>query len=113
MAAEQAAYDYGRIFIPSFITGTNYALIGTGRDDTGLVKDLLDWAKTRYGAQLLDLHSAVQPTGADATIGPSMANKYTSDQTHPNWDGYDALGVKAVEIFDAVYAAARAAQVGK
>jgi len=78
-----------------------------------MVKDLLDWAKARYGAQLLDLHSAVQPTGADATIGPSIASIYTSDETHPNWDGYDALGAKAVEIFDAVYAAARAAQTVK
>jgi len=78
-----------------------------------MVKDLLDWAKARYGAQLLDLHSAVQPTGADATIGPSMASIYTSDGTHPNRDGYDALGAKAVEIFDAVYAAARAAQLAK
>jgi len=114
LAAEKAAHDYGRIFIPSFITGTNVFLAGKGDNDlTGMVKDLLDWAKARYGAQLLDLHSAVQPTGADATIGPSMASIYTSDGTHPNRDGYDALGAKAVEIFDAVYAAARAAQLAK
>lgn len=113
LAAEKAAHDYGRIFIPSFITGTNYGLIGTGRDETGLVKNLLEWAIDRYGTQLLDLHSAVQPTGAEATIGPSMASKYTGDQTHPNWDGYDALGKKAVEIFPSVYEAARAAQMSR
>ena len=115
LAAEQAAHDYGRIFIPSFITGTNYGLIGTGRDDTGLVKNLLEWAKARYGNQLLDLHSAVQPdpNGENATIGPSMDAPYTGDQTHPNWDGYDALGEKAVEIFDDVFAAARTAQMTK
>lgn len=110
LAAEKAAHDYGRIFIPAFITGTNMFLIGNGVDDTGLVKDLLDWAKLRYGAQLLDLHEAVQGAG---TAGPSMDNAYTSDQTHPNVAGYDALGDKAITIFPTVYAAARAAQIAK
>ena len=114
LAAERAAHDYGRIFIPSFITGTNVFLAGEGdKDLTWMVKDLLDWAKARYGNQLLDLHSAVQPTGADATIGPSMGDAYNNDDTHPNAVGYDALGARAVAIFPAVYAAARAAQVAK
>lgn len=114
LAAEKAAHDYGRIFIPSFITGTNVFLAGTGdRDLTWMTKNLLDWAKARYGNQLLDLHSAVQPSGADATVGPSMDEKYTIDGTHPSAAGYSALGAKAVEIFPSVYEAARAAQAGK
>ena len=114
LAAEKAAHDYGRIFIPSFITGTNVFLAGKGDNDlTWMVKDLLDWAKARYGNQLLDLHSAVQPSGPDATVGPSMDSKYTFDGTHPNAAGYSALGAKAFEIFPSVYEAARAAQAGK
>ena len=128
LAAEKAAHDFGRIFIPAFITGTNIFLLnpkvgvdgvstgdGYAVDNTGLVKDLLDWAKTRYGSQLLDLHDAVQ---SKYTIGPAMQSvpmvgevAYTDDQTHPNTAGYDALGTKAVAIFPAVYAAARAAQL--
>jgi lysophospholipase L1-like esterase len=80
-----------------------------------MVKNLLDWAKARYGNQLLDLHEAVQ---SKYTVGPAMQSApmigevpYTDDQTHPNVAGYDALGEKAVDIFPSVYAAARAAQM--
>ena len=110
LAAESAAHDYGRVFIPMFITGTNVNLIGNDYDATDLVQDLLDWAKKRYGNQLLDLHEAVQGAG---TLGPSMDNRFTSDGTHPNVAGYDALGAKAIAIFPSVYQEARNAQMGK
>lgn len=109
LAAEKAAHDNGRIFIPAFITGTNIFLAGKGNNDlTWMVKDLLTWAKARYGNQLLDLHDAVNDT---STLGPSMQTQYTNDATHPNALGYNALGAKAVSIFSTVYNNARAAQV--
>ncbi|MBK9991719.1 MAG: SGNH/GDSL hydrolase family protein [Verrucomicrobia bacterium] len=120
LAAEQAAHDLGRIFIPMFITGTNMNLLnpntardGWSHDSTDLVKNLLDWAKTRYGNQLLDIHDVVQDS---KTKGPAMQNgmtgtpSYTDDQTHPNTLGYDTLGARAVALFPTVYANARAAQ---
>ena len=50
---------------------------------------------------------------AYAAVDANFLALNTSDQTHPNWDGYDVLGDKAVQIFESVYNAARAAQVGK
>lgn len=107
LAAETAAHELGRIFIPMFVTGTNMNLSSEGRL---LVKGLLDWAKLRYGDQLLDLHDAVQTSGV---IAPEMADAYHHDGTHPNASGYTALGARAVAIFPTVYAAARAAQDAK
>lgn len=119
LEAEQAAHDLGRMFIPMFITGTNMNLLnpdsshGWSQDSTGLVKNLLDWAKARYGNQLLDIHDVIQDS---KTNGPAMQNgwtgtpSYTDDQTHPNTLGYDTLGARAVALFPTVYANARAAQ---
>jgi len=120
IAAEKAAHDLGRIFIPSFITGTNMNLLNPNaardnwsQDATGLVKTLLDWAKTRYGNQLLDIHDVIQDS---KTVGPAMQDgmtgtpSYTTDETHPNTLGYDTLGARAVALFPTVYANARAAQ---
>ncbi|MBS1207808.1 MAG: hypothetical protein H6R19_206 [Proteobacteria bacterium] len=105
--AETAAKSLGRLFIPAFITGTNMNL---SSENTGLVKNLLDWAKQRYGTQLLDLHDAINDT---STVGPSMLSKYTNDWTHPNAPGYDALGAKAISIFPTIYSNARAAQISQ
>ena len=123
LAAEQAAHDLGRIFIPAFITGTNMNLLnpyldGTkawAGDQTGLVKELLDWAKARYGNQLMDLHEVIADK---TTLGPAMQDgltgspSYTNDETHPNTLGYDTLGAKAISLLPTVYTNARAAQVG-
>lgn len=119
--AEAAAKSLGRTFIPAFVTGTNYFLLqpcpdmqSWCGDSTGLVKNLLDWAKQRYGNQLLDLHDAIADK---TTIGPAMqggmkgTTSYTDDQTHPNTAGYDALGARLVSIFPGVYNNARKAQV--
>lgn len=102
LLAEQYANQYGRLFIPCFITGTNLYLINVST----IVKDILDWAQNRYGARLLDLHNAIQ----DQTnlLAPYMANQYTDDQTHPNTDGYDVLGQEAVSRFVSCYNAALA-----
>jgi lysophospholipase L1-like esterase len=116
LAAEKAAHDTGRIFIPMFITGTNMNLLGGAnweQDNTDLVQALVDWAAARYGNQFLDLHLVVKYAGTkgpslqDGTFGP---NKYTNDETHPNTLGYDVLGAEAVRQFPSVYANARAAQ---
>jgi len=104
LAAETTAKNLGRIFIPAFITATNY-----GSENARLVKDLLDWAKTRYGNRLLDLHEAVADSASP--YGMEMKTSMTNDLTHPNQAGYDALGAKAVSIFTTVYNNARAAQV--
>lgn len=117
LVAEQAAKNSGRIFIPAFITGTNMNLLNPCpntptwcHDNTGLVKNLLDWAKQRYGNQLLDLHDAIADK---TTVGPAMQDgwtgnpKYTNDETHPNALGYDTLGTKAVTIFSTIYNNAR------
>lgn len=100
LLAEQYATQYGRLFIPCFITGTNLFLI----NQSTIVKDILDWAQNRYGARLLDLHNAIQ----DQTnqLAPYMASQYTDDQTHPNTAGYDVLGVEAVSKFVSCYNAA-------
>lgn len=118
--AEAAAKSLGRTFIPAFITGTNYFLLqpcpdmkSWCGDSTGLVKNLLDWAKQRYGNQLLDLHDAIADK---TTIGPAMqgglngVTPYTDDQTHPNTAGYDALGARLPTLFPGVYNNARQAQ---
>jgi lysophospholipase L1-like esterase len=113
LAAEKAAHDTGRIFIPMFITGTNMNLLGGGVDETDLVQALVDWAAARYGNQFMDLHQVVTDK---STKGPSMQDgtggttKYTNDETHPNTLGYDVLGAEAVRQFPSVYANARAAQ---
>jgi lysophospholipase L1-like esterase len=116
IAAEQAAHDTGRIFIPMFVTGTNYGFLGGANwevDNTDLTQALVDWATARYGNQFLDLHQVVKYAG---TKGPSMQdgshgpNTYTADETHPNTLGYDVLGAEAVRQFPSVYAAARTAQ---
>lgn len=120
LAAEQAAKDLGRNFIPVFITGTNYNLLNPCADrknwcvdNTGLVKNLLDWAKARYGDQLIDLHGAIADK---TTAGPAMQNgmtgtpSYTNDETHPNADGYSALGARLVQLFPTSYNKARIAQ---
>jgi len=116
IAAEKAAHDTGRIFIPMFITGTNYGFLGGTNwevDYTDSVQGLVDWAAARYGNQFLDLHLVVKYAGTkgpslqDGTFGP---NKYTNDETHPNTLGYDVLGAEAVRQFPTVYANARAAQ---
>jgi lysophospholipase L1-like esterase len=94
----------------------NAARDGWLQDSTGLVKSLLDWARGRYGNQLLDLHSVIQDT---KTIGPAMQDgttgtpSYTNDETHPNTLGYDTLGANAAALFEQVYAACRAAQTAK
>jgi len=115
-AAEQAAHDTGRIFIPMFITGTNANFVGGvnwEQDNTGYMQQLVDWAKGKYGDQFLDLHLVVKYAG---TVGPSMQdgthgpNNYTSDETHPNTLGYETLGMEAVSKFPKAYAAARTAQ---
>ncbi len=122
VAAEHAAHDLGRIFIPAFITGTNMNLLNPSLDgtkvwvgdQTWLVKELLDWAKARYGNQLLDLHEVIADK---ATLGPAMQDgftgspSYTNDETHPNTLGYDTLGAKAISRLPTVYNNARAAQV--
>ncbi|MBK9991717.1 MAG: SGNH/GDSL hydrolase family protein [Verrucomicrobia bacterium] len=116
IAAEQAAHETGRIFIPMFVTGTNmFFLSGANweQDNTGYTKELVDWAAARYGNQFLDLHQVITYSG---TVGPSMQdgthgpNKYTADHTHPTTLGYETLGMEAVRQFTDVYNAARAAQ---
>lgn len=115
-AAEKAAHDTGRIFIPMFVTGTNMFFLGGAnwvQDNTGYMQELVDWAKKQYGDQFLDLHLVVKYAGTkgpslqDGTFGP---NKYTNDETHPNTLGYEVLGAEAVRLFPTVYANARAAQ---
>ncbi len=116
LAAEKAAHETGRIFIPMFVTGTNMFFLGGAnweQDNTWLMQRLVDWAAARYGDQFLDLHDVVKYSG---TVGPSMQdgvhgpNQYTSDQTHPTTLGYETLGAEAVRRFPAVYNNARAAQ---
>lgn len=123
LAAEQAATDLGRLFIPAFITGTNMNLLNPcpdGRrswcqDNTGLVRDLLDWAKQRYGNRLLDLHGVIAD---QTTVGPAMQDgwtgtpSYTTDETHPNTLGYDTLGANAVSSLPTAYRNARNAPPG-
>lgn len=103
LAAEVAAKDLGRVFIPAFITATNY-----GTDNARLVRGLLDWARARYGDRLLDLHEAIADSASP--YGIEMRASMTNDLTHPNQSGYDALGARAVSIFPAVYNNARAAR---
>ena len=100
LLAEQYANLYGRLFIPCFVTGTNLYLLNVST----IVKDILVWAQNRYGSRLLDLHNAIQ----DQTnlLAPYMASQYTDDQTHPNTNGYDALGQEAVSRFISCYNAA-------
>ena len=105
--AEQKAEEYGRVFIPCFITNNNmynYSSPGTSGTVWGYTYqalELLDWAKARYGNRLLDLTPAVQNPDND---GLSMDPSYTDDATHPNTAGYDALGTKFINDFPTVYA---------
>lgn len=106
--AETKAAQYGRVFIPCFITNTNLYQLNqlpasaAAQNVTFHVKDLYDWAIARYGNRLWNLQPAVNDT--TNTIGINMASEYTDDQTHPNIAGIDALGALAISTFDDVYA---------
>jgi len=105
--AESKAAQYGRIFIPCFITNNNmfnYGSLGTSGTVwgySGQALELLDWAKARYGNRLLDLTPAIQNPNNN---GLSMDTGYTDDQTHPNTAGYGVLGTKFIADFPTVYA---------
>lgn len=107
LLAEQKAAQYGRLFIPCFITNTNMFQLNTTpaisatQNTTWIVKELYDWAISTYGNRLLNL----QPAVADTTnpIGINMDPQYTYDRTHPNDAGIEALGAKALADIDTVY----------
>lgn len=116
IAAEQAAEELGREFIPVFITGTNMFFlnpcmdhepyIAWCQDRTDKIQALLDWAKERYGSRLLDLHEVITDP---LTIGPSMLGGladqpiYTHDHTHPNTSGYNVLGTRAISLLPTLF----------
>jgi hypothetical protein len=106
--AENLAAQYGRVFIPCWITNTNIYQLNTlpasaaSQNTTYKAKELYDWAIARYGNRLLNLQSAIDDE--TNTIGINMDAAYTQDQTHPNENGINALGSLAISQFDTVYA---------
>lgn len=108
VAAEALATQYGRVFIPCWITNTNLFQLNNlpasaaTQNTTYKAKELYDWAIARYGNRLWNLQDAINDT--TNTVGTNMAAQYTDDQTHPNQNGIDALGSLAISTFDTVYA---------
>jgi hypothetical protein len=106
--AEEKAAQYGRVFIPCFITNNNMfnhnanETPGTVWGSTWQALELLDWAKARYGNRLIDLTPAIQ--NPDNVGGLSMDYAYTDDQTHPNTAGYGVLADKFIADFPTAYA---------
>lgn len=105
--AETLAEQYGRVFIPCWITNTNIYQLNTlpasaaSQNSTFIAKRLYDWAIARYGNRLLNLQPAIDDE--TNTIGINMDAAYTTDQTHPNENGINALGSLAISQFDTVY----------